>query len=268
LSAPATPRVATPRYSPDGLRILVQRWRPGVGVEAVVLDRSTGATRALPLAGELAFDWLGPNRVAVGRPGSGSEFDLETGRRRAPRPLPGAAALLARASPRPVARLAGGHRLAFTAADETGSLELFLGDLDSGESRQLTRFGRSINYPFASRDGRWIGFQVAAEVGADNEIWRLGVEGGTPVRLRANAGPSWPGGFSPDGARVVYAAHRQGRWHLAIAGVDEAERLLGLPPETAGYFRWPNWSPDGVHIAYERMRHEASLWTLDLPAPP
>ena len=267
LSAPATLRVFFPRYSPDGARILFQRFRPGVGIEAVVLERSTGVAQALPLAGELAFFWLGPRKIAVGRPGSGLEFDLETGRRRTTPPLAAAAALLARARPRPVARLAGGHRILFTATDATGAQELFLGDLDSGEGRQLTRFGRSVDYPFVSRDGRWIGFQVAAEIGADNEIWRVALEGGAPERLRSGTGPSWVSAFSPDGEQVVYAAHREGHWHLAIAGIGEAERRLDVPAETVGYLRWPDWSPDGRFIAYERMRHEATLWTLELPPP-
>lgn len=268
LSAPATLRVTTPRYSPDGVRILVQRWRPGVGVEAVVLDRPTGASRTLPLAGERAFDWLEPNRVAVGPLGSGFELDIDSGRRRATPPLAAAATLEERARPRPFARLAGGRRLVFTATDASGAQELFLGDLDSGESRPLTHLGRSVDFPFVSRDGRWAGFQVAAQVGADNEIWRVALEGGAPERLPTGTGPSWAGAFSPKGDQVVYAAHRQGHWHLAIAGVGEEERLLDVPAETVGYLRWPDWSPDGRFIAYERMRHEASLWTLDLPAPP
>lgn len=267
LSAPATLRVATPRYSPAGDRIRFERRRPGLSPEVVILERATGATRVFDLEGARASTWLGATRLLLIWPGGRSELDLETGRRRPSPAQEGASTLLARAGPRPVAYFADGRRVTFTALTATGAQELFLGDLASGESRQLTRLGRSVDYPFISRDGRWIGFQVAAGSGADNELWRVAADGGAPERLLAGRGPSWGGGFAPDGARVVYAAHREGSWCLATAGTAEAERRLGVPAETAGYLRWPDWSPDGRFIAYERMRHEASLWTLDLPPP-
>jgi Tol biopolymer transport system component len=49
-----------------------------------------------------------------------------------------------------------------------------------------------------------------------------------------------------------------------VAGVTEPERLLDVPPETTGYLRWPDWSPDGTRIAYERRRYRTSVWTVDI----
>jgi hypothetical protein len=65
----------------------------------------------------------------------------------------------------------------------------------------------------------------------------------------------------------VYAAFRDGRWHLAVAGPEHPERLLAVPSEIVGYLRWPDWSPDGGRIAYERMRYRSNLWTLELSGP-
>lgn len=267
LSAPATLRVMTPRYSPDGARLLIQRRRPGVGPELMVFDRSIRETTLTLEMSHPGYQWLGPTRIALGRAGGFAELDLETGRRREIPNAAGAERLLARAGPRPISRLPGERAMVFTAPAVEGGRELFRGDLESGEAVQLTRLGRSVDYPFVSRDGGWIGFQVAAEAGADNELWRIRTENGPPERLLIAPGPSWGGAFSPDGERIVYAAHRQGRWYLAIAGPASPERLLDVPPETVGYLRWPDWSPDGRHIAYERMRHQATLWSLELPAP-
>ena len=236
-----------------------------------MLDRAGGAPLTIPLEpgpdsvwGPGAV-WIAPRRLAFATPGRRVEFDVETGSLHETPLAPAAADLLARALPRRVARQSDGRGMAFTAAAPEGDQELFLGDLETGEARQLTRLGRSIDYPFVSRDGRWIGFQVASNQGDDNEIWRVGTTGGTPERFPTAPGPSWGGAFSPDGERIVYLAHREGRWHVAIAGIGRPERLLAVPPETVGYLRWPDWSPDGRYLAYERMHHQASLWTLDLP---
>ena len=268
LSAPATQRVLMPSYFPDGSRIFFQQRRSGVGSELLVLDRASGETRSIAVKREIGFAWTAPTRVALGPPELGTELDLATGRR-LERPLPaGAAALQALAGTRQVARSSDGRSIAFTAAGAGGPQELFRGDLETGESAQLTRLPGTIDYPVFSRDGRWLAFEVFPAGSADNELWRLPSSGGEPERLPAGRGPSWLGSFAPDGATVVFAAQRRGTWYLATTGIARPERLLAVTPETVGYLRWPDWSPDGRHIVYERMHYEAGVWTLDLPPSP
>jgi TolB protein len=115
---------------------------------------------------------------------------------------------------------------------------------------------------------RWIAFQRAPQLAFANELWRIPAAGGAPERLPTGDGPTWGAAFAPDAEQLVYAAQREGRWHLAITGPGKPERLLAVPPETTGYLRWPDWSPDGRRIAYERMRDQTNLWTVDLPLAP
>ena len=46
--------------------------------------------------------------------------------------------------------------------------------------------------------------------------------------------------------------------------LDRPERLLDVPPETVGCLRRPDWSPDGRHIACERLHYEGNVWTVEL----
>lgn len=260
---PATKRVYRPQYSPDGERIAIELWRSGAGRELVVVGR--GGEDQISLGarpGEVV--WIGPLTVVFGAPMAPVELDIATRRIRSLPAPPGAQALTTLAFPRPFALASDLRTMAFTARVRRGGRELYVGNLETGEATKLTSFGRFVDFPFLSRDGRWVGCQVSSDQEIANEVWRLPTAGGDAVRLPTAEGPSWGSTFSPDGRLAAYAAHRRGTWWLAIAGVDRPEQLLEVPPETAGYLRWPNWSPDGRHIAYERMHYDASLWTLEI----
>ncbi|MCB1007425.1 MAG: PD40 domain-containing protein [Acidobacteria bacterium] len=253
------------QYSPDGSRLIYWRIRPGAEGEAVVVERETGAERVFDIR---RGRWTGPTTYTAVFDGGSFDLDVESGRKQ-PRPSPaGLRGLLERGRPRTAHVSRDLRWLALTAAGSEGGQELFLGDTATGEAVQRTRFGRPVDFPVFSANGRWLAMQVGSTDGASNEIWLQAREGGEPERLPTGEGPSWGATFAPDDREVAYAAYRGGAWYLAIAGPGEPERRLEIPPETSGYLRWPDWSPDGRHIAYERMHYTARLWTLDLPPSP
>jgi Tol biopolymer transport system component len=262
LVAPAVRRMAMPRYSPDGRRLLALRLRAGSRPEWVVSDHEGREQRVFEST--LHAEWATPNEVVALHASQGSlAIDVATGRARQ---IPRAAWMeqaLARGRPR---GLDFRHDFGAVVLSEqrSGGRELLLWMAGADRPRQLTSLGGLLDYPFWSSDGRWIGVQRVPRPQLGNELWRLAMPEGKPERVRTGTGPSWGGAFSPDGARMVYAACREGRWHLAVAGPDLAERILAVPPELHGYLRWPDWSADGTRVAYERTRYRSNVWTVEL----
>ena len=262
LLAPAVRRVGRPRYSPDGRLLLVIRQRTGLAPEIVVLDRDGRELRVLEAVRHAM--WTSPT-VAVGlfQDGHLRRVDVTTGRDQPAPPAAWMERALVLGAPRAVETRSDLRAIALTLQTGDGR-ELAVIEEGQMEPRTLTHLGGLIDFPFWSPEGDWIVFQLARRTGLDNELWGISPAGGEPRQYRTGKGPSWGGAFSPNRELVLYAAFRAGRWHLAVAGTDTDERLLAVAPETRGYLRWPDWSRDGTHIAYERMRTHANIWTADL----
>jgi TolB protein len=93
-------------------------------------------------------------------------------------------------------------------ADRAGeSLELFRRDPDSGESKQLTRFGggRAATTPAVSPDGRWITFRLCDEV-----YWRSGETSERAYKeRRGDKRPVWIMGADGSNPHVIEPLHFQ-----------------------------------------------------------
>jgi Tol biopolymer transport system component len=134
--------------------------------------------------------------------------------------------------------------------------DLFIEDVRSGETTQITHIGRSGTWgwwflaPSIAPDGSTILFHRPRRTddGAVWDLWSVPISGGEPTLERKNAGF---GAYSPDGGTMAYLSpinqisfDSTGLW---VAPVDG-----GAPRElvTGSHIRWPKWSPDGTRIAY------------------
>ncbi len=263
LSSPPVRRVSRPVYSPDGAFLLFNRLRLGAAVEAVVLDRQGREVRVIPDLPVWWPQWASAREVVLEPEASSLRVNVATGRQEPFTPAPASREVLSPARGRKLSWSLGLQRVAFTKYVH-GSLELFSWKIRAAKPRQLTHFGGQVTFPSFSKDGRWIIFEFTKHPSLTNELWRVAASGGQPERILSGKGTSWPGENPTHGDLVVYAAQRGGIWHLAVAGPHSRERLLSVPPETAGFLRWTTWSPDGGRIAYERAHYRSRLWLVDL----
>jgi Tol biopolymer transport system component/C-terminal processing protease CtpA/Prc len=173
-----------------------------------------------------------------------------------------------------------GRALAFTSA-RTGNGDLYVLDLAGGELRRLTFDDTFEQLDSWSADGRWLYFSsVARDMAGSNDIYRVGVEGGTPMQVSADRYLNEFGGVaSPDGAHLAFVGRGYSQWwRRGHAHIDESEIWLMRDHSPARYERltgegakelWPMWSADGRTIFYASDRGGAeNIWSLRLGAQP
>jgi Tol biopolymer transport system component len=136
-----------------------------------------------------------------------------------------------------------GKLVAFV-SDRDGRDRIWLKQMPDGDERPLT--SGPDDRPRFSPDGSSLLF-VRRE-GTVSSLYRVGILGGEPRRLVANA---TDGAWSCDGLRLAWVreAKEKGRqaWTLTVGSADGGEPRE-IYRSTAAPFDWPAWSPDGRWI--------------------
>jgi Tol biopolymer transport system component len=155
-------------------------------------------------------------------------------------------------------------RVAFTAiAPASGRRRLYMATLSPFTVRALTDGNESVAYPAWSPDERSIAVEI--KDGPSMHAGVVDVATGAVRRLTAERGQTWVRSWSPDGRRIAMAALRDGRWSLRWVDVTtgrEETITPALPPHM--YMRYPEWSPRGDVVLYERGELRGNIWTLAL----
>src|SRR5687768_15971110 len=179
-----------------------------------------------------------------------------------------------------------GRQLAFISS-RTGSGDIYLLTLATGELKRLTFDDGFDQLDGWSRDGRWIYFSsTSRDVGGLNDLFRVSTTGGTPMLVSAdrytNEFFSAP---SPDGNTIAFSARgiASGQWwRKGHSHIDESElwllRAFDGGAGTGTYERvtargakelWPMWSGDGRSLFYVSDRADAgnkngaqNIWTI------
>ena len=175
-----------------------------------------------------------------------------------------------------------GARLAFVST-RTGGGDIYVLTLATGDLKRLT-FDDGLDQLDAwSRDGRWIYFSNATnDVGRKNDLYRVGIEGGTPMPVSADRFTNeFQAAPSPDGKTVAFAARGNGDsqwWRNGHSHLDESEIWLRREGSPATYERlidlngrnaWPMWMPDGKQLYFMSDRAGAqNIWTTALAGKP
>lgn len=150
-----------------------------------------------------------------------------------------------------------GTRLAYS-SDRDGTMNIWIRDVSSGQTRQLTRLHSAAMEAAWSADGSRIAF-----VDADGQVHVVDVASGAVTKIHDHLNepgrPSW----SPDGSAVVLSSLKVYSTRFR-EGTNQVLRISAAPGATAGD-RWfdpmphksigmredygPVWSPDGTRMA-------------------
>lgn len=250
------------RFSPDGHRVAFLAARSGKATGIYTLTLAGGEATALVQRDDdiESFSWFADGRRIV---------------------------FVAKA-PAPAGGARKGRALVYTRTrfkdDDEGYLDgrrrhLWVGDLQSGEVRQLTDGEYDESAPVVSPDGRWVAFisdrNEAADERPNTDVYLVPAAGGRVTRVSTLPGLAYEPRWSPDGRSLAWIEQQRPLdygdiayvWVSAVSGVTDTAPVLGAPRNVTAalnlsvgegsYFEggapYPIWSPDSrrLYIAVE-----------------
>ena len=269
LTAAGTPRKLThaplnavdPTWSPDGKEIIYSTqgtlWKVGVsGTRPAVRLPFVGEDASMPTVPRSQPDK--PVRLVYVR----SSFDLNVWRLNTPAPGRPASSsqVVSFSSTRSDYNPAfspEGRRVAF-GSNRSGSMEIWLADLDASNAVQLTSMSApATGTPRWSPDGQTIAFDSNLE--GQFEIYTVPASGGKPRRLTSHPANDHVPSFSRDGKWIYFSSNRSGDhqiWKVPSSGGDAVQVT-----HNGGYVAFE--STDGVHVYYTQTSQTPSiLWRI------
>ena len=175
-----------------------------------------------------------------------------------------------------------GRSLAFMSS-RTGGGDIYVLSLATSSLRRVTADDGAEQLEGWSADSRSLFFSsTSRDISGMNDIFRVSVNGGTPMPVSADRYVNEFGAASsPDGARLAFVARGNGSaqwWRRAGSHLDQSEIWMlsgALHPTDAsaapvytqltqrdGRSMWPMWSADGRSLFYVSDRSGAeNLWT-------
>jgi TolB protein len=139
--------------------------------------------------------------------------------------------------------------------------ELFVGDLDGANVRQVTRDNVLSGAPHFARDNQRIAYTSYKSGYPD--VYTVNIQTGQRTRIAAFPGLNSGAAFSPDNSRVALTLSKDGNpeIYLIPATGGAATRIT----RTRGTEASPSWSPDGRQLVFTSDdRGSPQLYTSDL----
>jgi eukaryotic-like serine/threonine-protein kinase len=249
-----------PRFSPDGRKIALNRWRPGMSADIWVADAD--GRNLTQITNNAATDsqasWLpGGDKIAFlsNRDSNYLKFwtiSLATGKEEPLLDL-GEGVQFASLSP-------DGNQVAYNFS-QNGIMNVWVADVRNGQRRQLTFDDEAAGFPCWSPDGQSIAYEIKR--GQADYLMLIPGRGGEPTQLTSDKGKSWPHSFSSKGDKVVFAGQRDGVWNIYWLSLDtKIEKQLTNYSKLNAFVRYPAWSAN--QIVYEYAETTGNIWMIEL----
>jgi eukaryotic-like serine/threonine-protein kinase len=272
---------ADPTWSPHGFRIAY--WREINGQRDIATMAAAGPPESLAVTDDAATDWSpvwSPDGryLYYGSDRAGSlnlwrvAIDERTGTTSgAPEPVTLPAPWSGHYS---ISR--DGSRIVYRTLTSADTIYRVGFDLEAGRAigQATSILGTSLDVSHfdLSPDKQWI---VFASIGGHGDVYLMRSDGTSLKHLTDDVYRDRRPTFSPDGTRIAFYSNRSGSYQIWTIRPDGSE-LTPLTNKDSGKAWYPNWSPDGLAIAYpdgvdthllefERMPKEARHHVLPRP---
>ena len=156
-----------------------------------------------------------------------------------------------------------GKYLVFASTRHRASADLYMKRIGASAVTQLTNDPGKDMMPAVSPDGKLVAF--ASSRSGNWDIYVMDSAGGQPIQMTNDPASEIHPSFSPDGKWLAYCqlGEQSGQWELVL--IELANPAV---KHFIGYGLFPNWSPVGDKIVFQRARERGtrwySVWTIDL----
>jgi TolB protein len=166
----------------------------------------------------------------------------------------------------PAANPANGQ-VAF-ASNRSGHWDLYLLDLQTGETTQLSDDPGYDGHPSWSADGAWLAYEHAES--GNLEVYIRPADGSIePVPVSAHAALDYDPAWRTDAQQIAFVSARDGSpqlWLVDLQVAGDARFRLLSPSDSAQAS--PAWSPDGAWLAWAQQEDGAwAIYAQDLSDP-
>jgi Tol biopolymer transport system component/DNA-binding winged helix-turn-helix (wHTH) protein len=144
------------------------------------------------------------------------------------------------------------------------SRQIYLSSTASLDPRAVSDPAQWAGYPAWSPDDRRLAVEL--KEGSSTHAGVLDLSTRTMRKVTNERGQTWVRSWSPDGRKIAAALFRNGRWDLRW--IDAENGATGVITESAVpnvYVRYPEWSPRGDNVVYERGELRGNVWMLRMP---
>ena len=152
-----------------------------------------------------------------------------------------------------------GQHIAF-ASDRSGAWDLYLLNLLTGATTQITEDKEFDGHPAWSPDGAWLLYEHYAD--SDQEIYIQPIDGSVdPVRISAGNGADYAPAWRPNAQQIAFVSDRGGAAQIWLVDLEaEGDARFQQLVDIARIQNSPAWSPDGDWLAWSQL--EDGTWTI------
>jgi Tol biopolymer transport system component len=145
------------------------------------------------------------------------------------------------------------------ASNESGSMNIYISDVNGSNVRPLTRTEESYNGgPFFSPDGKWVVFRSDREEKDLLQIFIVRSDGSEEKQLTNNRHVNWAPFWHPNGKIIAYTTSKHGHraYQIYLMNVETLQEFRLTESQT--FEGLPSFSADGKQIAWTSKRGDGT----------